>query len=311
MKALVVAPDSQVGLELAEVDDPTPGANEALVRVQATSLNRGEVRRALRSSESGQRVGWDVAGVVERAAADGSGPSEGDRVAGLVQRGAWAERVGVATDRLGRLPDGCGFADAATLPVAGLTAVRTLRKAPLLGARVLVTGAAGGVGRFAVQLAARAGALVTGVVASPERGEGLMELGATEVVTEFAPQGEEFDVILESAGGASLASALQRVSAGGTVVAFGNSSGEKTTFDVSSFYRKSEVRMRGFYVFSDLALPPSGSSDLEYLASLVADKQLETSISLEVSWNDQRELENVLRALMERRVSGKAVLRFA
>ncbi len=311
MKALVVAPDSPAGLELAEVDDPTPAAHEALLRVHATSLNRGEVRRALSSSEPGQRVGWDVAGVVERAAADGSGPSEGERVVGLVRSGAWAERAAVATDRLGRLPAGCDFPDAATLPVAGLTALRTLRKAPLLGSRALVTGAAGGVGRFAVQLAARAGAHVAAVVSRPERGEGLRELGATEVLTEFPPEGPEFDVILESAGGPSLASALQRVSAGGTIVSLGNSSREETTFDVSSFYSKSTVRLLGFLVFRDVALPPTASSDLEYLASLVADKQLDTSISLETSWSDQRELGDVLRALMERKVSGKVVVLFS
>ena len=108
--------------------------------------------------------------------------------------------------------------------MAGLTALFALEAGgPLLGRRVLVTGAAGGVGRFAVQLAHNAGAHVTGVVRSLERGEGLRELGADELITELTPEGDPFDLLIESVGGASLGAALARVAPRGTVVAFGAS----------------------------------------------------------------------------------------
>src|SRR5262249_58845834 len=96
----------------------------------------------------------------------------------------WAERAIVPSHRMAALPDNVSFAAAASLPVAGLTALRTLRHgAPLLGKRVLITGAAGGVGNLAVQLAARSGARGTAVVGNAERARVLDRLGAAEVVT--------------------------------------------------------------------------------------------------------------------------------
>ena len=116
------------------------------------------------------------------------------------------------TDLLAELPDDVSFEAASTLPVAGITAIRALEVGgALLGRRVLVTGAAGGVGRLAIQLAHRAGAHVTGVVRNAERGAGLRELGADELITTLEPDGENFDLLLESVGGASLAAALTRV----------------------------------------------------------------------------------------------------
>ena len=87
IKAVVVDPGAPNRLALADVEEPSPTPSEALVRVAAVSLNRGEVRRA-ESSEPGFRPGWDLAGTVERAAADGSGPPEGSRVVGFLPSGA-------------------------------------------------------------------------------------------------------------------------------------------------------------------------------------------------------------------------------
>jgi NADPH:quinone reductase len=305
MRALVARRSAPEGVELAEVPAPEPTPSEALVEVRATSLNRGEVRR-LASRAEGTVPGWDVAGVVARPAADGSGPAEGERVVGLVGEGAWAELAAVPTGRLAPLPETLAFEAAATLPVAGLTAVFALdAAAPLLGRGVLVTGASGGVGRFAVQLAHHGGARVTAVVGSSERGEGLAELGAEEVVTELAPDGEPLDAILDSVGGPALAAALRRVAPLGTVVTFGNSSGEPTTFDVASFYPPSGARLVALRVFDELERRGSGVRELRFLAEAVADGRLDPQVSMTTSWRDAG---SAIRELLERRVRGKAVL---
>ena len=302
MRALITDPPT---VRLGEVGEPSPRPDEALVEVRAVSLNRGEVRR-LSDAEKGTVPGWDVAGVVAEAANDGSGPAVGARVAGLVSAGAWAEQVAVPTTALGELPEGVSFAAASTLPVAGLTALRALRVAGMpLGKRVLVTGAAGGVGHLAVQLAARGGAHVTAVARDRERAAGLDELGADEVVSELEPDGEAFDVILESAGGASLAAAVQRVRAEGTVVSFGDSSREPVTFPASAFYRKPAARLYGFFIFSEVKRSGSAARDLEFLAGLVARGELDPQVSLESSWRDPSQ---AIEALLDRRVRGKAVL---
>jgi NADPH2:quinone reductase len=305
MRALVARPSAPHGLELADVDAPRPAPGEALVEVRAVSLNRGEARY-LPARREGTVHGWDVAGVVRAAAADGSGAAEGARVVGLVTEGAWAELAAVPTDRLAELPDGVSFEQAATLPVAGLTAVRALAVAgSILGRRVLITGASGGVGRLAVQLAHRGGARVTAVAAGPARGEGLAELGADEVIHEFSPEGERFDVILESVGGSSLAAALARVAPAGIVIAFGISSGEPTTFNVRDFYNRRGARLYGLRVFDELDRHHSGVRDLRFLAEEVAAGRLDPQVTLRASW---REAGSALEALLERRVRGKAVL---
>lgn len=302
MRALVAT--GRGGAELRAVDDPVPAPDQAVVSVRAVSLNRGEVR-GLRSADEGWRTGWDVAGVIEAPAADGSGPAEGTRVVGLSTGSGWAERAAVPTRLMTSMPDGLAFAAAAALPVAGLTALRALHMGGLLpGRRVLVTGASGGVGHFAVQLAAHDGAEVTAVVGRPDRGAGLDELGASRVEVGM-PDGGEFDIILESAGGASLAAALAMVAPQGTIVSFGNSSGEATTFDASKFYPRSGARLCAFVLFPELERLGTAALDLAHLADLTARGRLDPSVTLEVSW---RHADRALDALMDRQVVGKAVL---
>src|SRR5438874_13677483 len=144
--AIVNTPTALLPVELREVAEPQPAAGEAIVEVRAFSLNRGELA-LLASRPAGWRPGQDIAGIVVRAAADGSGPQEGTRVVAMVDGAGWAQRVAAPTARMAALPDNVSFASAATLPVAGLTALRTVRLGgALLGRRALITGAAGGVG---------------------------------------------------------------------------------------------------------------------------------------------------------------------
>src|SRR5947209_5439337 len=243
--------------------------HEALVAVQAFSLNRGELR-SFRNNEEGWIPGQDISGIVLRQAADGSGPPAGTRIVALMDEFGWAERAAVPTQRIAVLPDTVSFAAAAALPVAGLTALRTLRHgAPLLGKRVLITGAAGGVGNLAVQLAARSGARVTAIVGGAERARVLDGLGAAEIVTDIPQAQGRFGLILESAGGASLATALHAVDANGAVVVFGNSSGETTSISFADFRDGQNARLQSFFSFTS-GPEEQFAPDLGLLVSLVA-----------------------------------------
>jgi NADPH:quinone reductase-like Zn-dependent oxidoreductase len=304
MRALVATGGSPGRAQLADVEPPQPAPHEAVVAVRAVSLNRGEVN-ALVAAAAGWRPGWDLAGEVVTAAADGSGPAAGSRVVGLVRQGAWAEQVAVAGTWLARLPEAVGFAAASTLPVAGLTALRALRFADQLdGARILVTGAAGGVGRFAIQLACTAGAVVTAVVGRESRARGLAELGAGAVVVGLPSEGP-FDLILESVGGESMARALELVGTRGVVVSYGVSSRQPTTFDAGAFFRKGGTRLCGLLLFEELNHHRSAALDLAHLVAELARGALDPQIALETSWRDA---DGPFEALLDRRVDGKAVL---
>src|ERR1700736_4891145 len=207
MLAIVNTPGGPEPVAIREAAEPELRPNEALVAVHAFSLNRGELR-LFQVRPEGWRPGQDIAGGVLHAAADGRGPPAGTRVVGLTDQAGWAERAAVPSHRLAPLADNVSLAAAAALPVAGLTALRTLRHgAPLLGKRVLITGAAGGVGNLAVQLATRSGAKVIAVVGDAERAKVVEGLGASEIVIGIEAAQGRFELILEAAGGASLKAA--------------------------------------------------------------------------------------------------------
>ena len=304
-RAVVVDPEAAGRLVIRPVAEPVPDRAEAVVRVRALSLNRGELRRAGMAA-AGWRPGWDLAGTVERMAADGSGPRVGVRVVGFLPEGAWAERVAVPTHALAELPDKVTFSQAATFPVAGLTALHALAKrGPLLALRVLVTGATGGVGNFAVQLARLGGAHVTASVRRPDQVAALRQVGAHDVVvSDEIPASPKYDLVIESVGGRTLGTALAALERGGVCVTLGVSATAEVTFDARQFFVSGRTTLYGFYLFTEFGNEPARIG-LRRLADLVAAGQLVPQISLERPWT---EIGQVAQDLMARRFPGKAVL---
>ena len=298
MRALVVDPDVPGSLRLGTAAVPRPAPGQLVLEVRHISLNRGEVAFAGRLP-AGTVPGYDAAGVVAGAAADGTGPGPGTRVAAF-GAGAWAQRMAVDTTAVAEVPAGVDLADAAALPMAGLTALRTLRSRPILGRRVLVTGAAGGVGRYAVQLAALGGAHVTASVGSAARGGGLAELGADEVVVGLEGISRPVDLILDTVGGQQLAAAWPLLAPGGDVQSIGWASDEPAVFAPHSLFSLGAART--ISTFGDVR---EAGPDLATLLGFVAAGRFSPEVDWRGSWERVTE---AARALLDRRIAGKAVL---
>jgi NADPH:quinone reductase len=305
IRAIVVDPSFPERLVIREVARPVPLPHEAIVQVASISLNRGEIRRS-QSAPPGWRPGWDLAGTIEQAAQDGSGFPVGTRVVGLLPEGAWAEQVAVPTNGIAALPNSVSFSAAATLPVAGLTALLGLeRGGMLLDRSVLITGASGGVGYFACQLAAQAGAVVTAQVRRSELVEFVKGAGANQVIVGndcdlYGP----YDLALDSVGGELLPKVLENLALDGTCVMFGATAGSDITFNASRFYGKGGLSLYGFILFYELKKQPVAVG-LARLVKLVAAGALRPHIDLEAPWSD---ISRVSQQLTDRQFLGKAIL---
>jgi len=292
------------GIARRELSEPDVGSHDTLVQVRAYSLNRGELE-LLAQRPDGWRPGQDVAGIVIAQAPDGTGPLPGTRVTGHAEGGSWSERVSVPSNRLGIVLDNVSFGDAAGLPAAGLTALRALRTGgSLLGRKVLVTGASGGVGHFAVQLAKLGGAEVTAFVSGPNRFESLAGFDV-ELVTKLDDTGP-FDVVLDGVGGQVLMDAIHRLAPGGVVVAYGVASGETTSFAFRDFPWGKVNWLTGFYLW---ATPEeSFGQDLTYLAALIGKDLLDVRSSVRWDWSRTVEAVEMLRG---GEATGKVILTIA
>jgi len=303
MLALTTTGNADI-LRLTEVPEPEPMATEAIVRMIATSLNRGEIARCV-SGPAGARPGWDVFGIVERAPERGGGPPVGSTVVGYADSGAWAELAAVPADRLAVVPEGVSTAEAACLPVAGITAFRTLAMAGFpVGKSVLVTGASGGVGHLAVQVARRTQMTVTGLIRNPD--SDTVTAGACHhVIRNIGEAHGTYDHILDGVGGAVLSSCLDVVGSHGMVVSYASTLMDPATLGPRWFGTHLGATLRSFLIFDELGYTRSAASDLTALCALIVAGELKPHIDVEADWSRAGEL---ARDLLERRVNGKVVL---
>jgi NADPH:quinone reductase-like Zn-dependent oxidoreductase len=241
-------------VELAEIAKPVPADDEVLVRVRASSVNRGDfytlsgMAVLMRPLIGGFRrpkdehVGGDFAGVAEAVGKDVSDVRPGDEVYG-VRLGAYAEYVS-AKSAVAAKPANLSFEEAAAVPVAGLTALEAVRDHGRLqpGQRVLVNGASGGVGSFAVQLAKALGAGRVTAVCSTRNLERAEALGADAVIDyareDYTRGDERYDLIVDVAGTHSWRQNLRVLVPGGTLVLTGMPAGNRLTGPMGGMARR-------------------------------------------------------------------------
>jgi NADPH:quinone reductase-like Zn-dependent oxidoreductase len=220
-------------LRVAEVPEPAPGPRDVAIRVHAAGVHAGDVRimrgeplilRAAFGRRKPRRpvVGRDVVGTIVAVGSEVGGLSVGDRVFTESDQGGFAEVVVVDAPHVRRAPANLDDEHVAVIPVSGTTALQGLRLARVrAGDRVLVIGASGGVGTFAVQLAAGLGAEVTGV-ASAAKADHVRAAGATHVIdyrtVDVTEQGERYDVVFDLIGDRSLGALRRILAPRGTLV---------------------------------------------------------------------------------------------
>jgi len=271
-------------LELAEIDKPVPAEDEVLVRVRATSVNPVDwhtltgtpyllrLQEGLRGPKS-EQLGVDFAGTVEAVGANVTGVQPGDDVFGG-RSGAFAEYVSVR-DAVVRKPPNLSFEQAAAVPIAGLTALQGLRDKGGLqsGQKVLINGASGGVGTFAVQIAKALGAAVTGVCSTRNVGQA-RSLGADRVIDytqeDFTRSGERYDVLLDIAGNRTWKELTRVLADGATLVLVG---GPKTNRWIGPMGHLANLKLHSLGRSRRVApfLAKLNKDDLESLGKLLED----------------------------------------
>ena len=235
----------------------------------------------------------------------------GTRVAGLLRSGAWASQVAAPVSQIAPIPDIVTFAQAATLPVAGLTALHTLWKGGFLLERAILDyGRDGRRGRLCtIQLAKLAGAIVVAHIRKPEQEAFVRAAGADHVVVgdtlKDAKQYGPYALMLDSVGGAILGELLGLVDEGTKIVSFGTSAGNDVTFNAQAFYNAGMTTLYGLILFDELRTVESADKGLARLAKLVGQGRLNPQISVEDDWT---RIADITQQLLARSYSGKAVL---
>ncbi len=310
MKAFVLrsygSPDQ---LELTTADTPEPAADEVLVRVRATSVNpydwhgmRGEPRVArLMPGAMGLRepkiriLGCDMAGEVEAVGKDVTGFRPGDEVFALLEAGSFAEYVAVPERLLARKPANLSHEQAAAVPMAALTALLAVRDVGRIepGQKVLVNGASGGVGTFAVQIARTLGASVD-AVCSARNADLVRSLGADDVIDygsqDFTRNGRRYDVLVDVAGTRSAFACRRALTPSGTLVLVGGPAGrwlQPAGHIFAGLAMAPLVRRRA--VLADTVSCATKKQHLDTLTTLIEDGKITPVIALTYSFQNLKE----------------------
>ena len=305
-------------LRLAHADRPAIGAGEVLVRVRAASVDRGTwhvmagLPYPIRLAGFGLRrpkasnPGRAVAGTAESVGADVTGIKPGDHVYGTCQ-GAFAEYASAQAGRLARKPTNLSDQEAAAVPVSGLTALQAVRGRVQAGQRMLIIGASGGVGTFAVQIAKAFGAEVTGVCSTAKM-DLVRALGADDVIDytrdDIADGAHRYDVILDIGGNRRLSHLRRALTPRGRLVIVGGETGGRWLGGTDRQLRAQLLspllsQKLGTFVTSENA------EDLRVLGELIESGKLSPAIDRTYPLSDTAA---AIRYVQEGRARGKVVI---
>ncbi len=308
-----------VVLRLAQVARPTIGDDQVLVRVAAASVDRGTwhvmtgLPYAIRFAGFGVRSpkasnpGRALAGTVEAVGKDVTEFNPGDEVYGTCD-GSFAEYARAEMSKLAPKPANLSFEEAASAPISGSTALQAVRKAKVQpGQEVLIIGASGGVGTFAVQIAKAFGAEVTGVC-STAKVDLVRSLGADHVVDytrdDFTAGDHRYDVILDIGGNRRLSHLRRALTPRGTLVIVGGETGGRW---LGGFDRSLRGVLLSLFVHQTLGMLTSSenSKDLNVLRDLIEDEQIKPAIDRTYLLSDTP---NAIQYVSENRAQGKVVI---
>jgi NADPH:quinone reductase-like Zn-dependent oxidoreductase len=306
-------------LEVLDVEKPKPGPNDVIVEIKAAAANpldyhymRGSPYLMRLSSGIGrpddQRMGVDFAGVVVETGDDVTRFAIGDRVFGG-RSGAFAEYLVIPEDRaIARIPEGVSFEQAAAIPIAAVTALQALRDSGRLqaGEKVLINGASGGVGTYAVQIAKALGAEVHGVCSTPNV-DMVLALGADHVFDykkeNYTESDNQYDLIADMVGNESFSANRRVLKPDGRLVLVGGPKGNW----LAPFWRPLKAVLLSPFIDQEIGmmLAELSADDLEYLAGLMADGRLTSRIDTRYPLQETAE---AIRYLETQRARGKVII---
>jgi NADPH:quinone reductase-like Zn-dependent oxidoreductase len=307
-------------LRLSEVEVPDVGDEDVLVRVRAAGLDRGVwhimagMPYLIRVAGYGLRrpkvagLGSELAGVVEAVGAKVTSLAPGEAVFGTCSA-SFAEYASTEPDKLARMPASLSFEQAAAVPVSAVTALQALRDRGRVraGQRVLVIGASGGVGTFAVQIAKALGADVTGV-ASTQKLDLVRSLGADRVIdythTDITDDGRRYDVVLDIGGNRPLSRLRRLLTDDGTLVIVGGEGGDRWT---GGIHRQVGAMMLSLFVRQRLGtfIAKPNSRDLDALRELIEAGSVTPAVDRVIALD---QVPDAIRDLAGGRVHGKVVI---
>jgi NADPH:quinone reductase-like Zn-dependent oxidoreductase len=303
-------------VEIKEMERPKIKENEVLVKVIASSVNAGDLFSItgtpymIRFSVGFPRpkdfiLGWDVAGKIEEVGGNVKGIEVGDDVFGSCES-AFAEYVVMDTEKLAKKPANITFEEAAAVPTAAITALQRLRDGGHIkkGQKVLVTGASGGVGSFAVQIAKSFETEVTGICRT-EKVEMVRSIGADHVIDykkeDFTKGGLRYDLILDNAGKFSFADMKKVLAPGGMIVP--NSGHGGMSYVIKAFALGAFSKKVGGMKIANL-----NSSDFNTLKEMMDSEKIHPVVDRVFSLEKASE---ALKFLESRKVKGKIVIKIA